>query len=163
MRLDKEFNPVPKIKDKRPKSKKKKLQMYKGVSIPSKRVRGNISKKDYERAVREFGDACAVCGSPYIEMHHILYRSHNGRGKWRNLIPLCPEHHRGKTGVHANYKGMSDKLRNERKRMYGDWYWADKYDLYKANLIPNTTDEAYEKFMLTQEKAHKNPSSIVNQ
>lgn len=31
--------------------------------------------------------------------------------------------------------------------MFGEWYWADRYDLFQAGLIPNTTQETFEKFM----------------
>jgi hypothetical protein len=41
--------------------------------------------------------------------------------------------------------------------------WADKYTLFKEGLIPNTTDDAYEHFMLQQEKDNKSPIYIVCQ
>lgn len=57
-------------------------------------------KKDYAR-VAEIG--CILCRHRGVldtpaELHHIR----NG-GKRENspVIPLCPEHHRGKTGVHG--------------------------------------------------------------
>jgi hypothetical protein len=43
-------------------------------------------------------------------------------------------------------------LREDREAFYGKWFWADKYTLFKEGLIPNTTDEAYERFMIQQEK-----------
>lgn len=49
-------------------------------------------------------DNCFVCASPYVEVHHVIY----GRGRrkisdaYGLVIPLCPEHHRGQTGVHFN-------------------------------------------------------------
>ena len=50
---------------------------------------------------------CAYCNflhGPHnpgpVELHHL--RSGGwGRGSYKTLIPLCPEHHRGKTGVHG--------------------------------------------------------------
>lgn len=47
---------------------------------------------------------CFICGSPYVEVHHMIY----GRGRrelsdrYGLVIPLCYEHHRGQTGVHFN-------------------------------------------------------------
>lgn len=134
----------PKPKERRYKKKKKKLETYKGRTIPPARARGNISKKEYEKAVEAFGAVCAYCGDPYIEMHHIRFRSHQGRGNFRNLIPLCKNHH---NQAHQN-RQFADSLREQRIEMFGEWYWADKYDLFKAGLITNTTESAYEKFFL---------------
>lgn len=39
-----------------------------------------------------------------VELHH-LRTGGWGKGDYKTLIPLCPEHHRGKTGVH----GMGSK------------------------------------------------------
>ena len=135
--------PKPKYKEKRPKKRKKKLEVYKGRTIPSAKTRGQISKREYERMIEEFGSACIICGSPYVEAHHLRFRSQGGRGKWRNLVPLCKEHH---MKAHSDRK-FADWLREERKKRFGSWYWADEYDLFKAGLIPNTTKEAFEKYM----------------
>ncbi len=69
-----------------------------------------------------------------------------GRGKYRNLRFLCNECHTGENGVHRN-KEKLEQLQAEHERLYGEWYWADEYDLFKAGLIPNTTTDAYETFM----------------
>ena len=53
--------------------------------------------------------------------------------------------------AHSDRK-FADWLREEREKMYGSWYWADEYDLFKAGLIPNTTKEAFEKFMREEER-----------
>jgi len=163
--FSKEFNPVPKVtkqrkdkprrkgKAKIPKKRKKKLEVYKGRTIPSKKTRGKISKKDYEKAIEVYGPYCAECGSPYIEMHHVKPKgfSNDGRGVWRNLVPLCPEHHKGKTGVHQN-RELMEKYQKRHEELYGPYYYCDKWDLFKMGLIPNTTTEAYEKFMREEEK-----------
>jgi len=64
-----------------------------------------MNVKRYMREVAEMG--CIVCkrmgypGTP-SELHHP--RAGTGAGRrasdW-DVIPLCPEHHRGKTGVHG--------------------------------------------------------------
>jgi 5-methylcytosine-specific restriction endonuclease McrA len=141
-----EYRPYPKSQQlKKPGKKEKRLEVYKGRTIPSKRQRGKVTKKEYNRAIEANGDACLVCGSKQIEMHHVLFRSKGGRGTWRNLIPLCPEHHRGKTGVHQN-KGLMLHFQKRQRELYGPYYHCDKWDLYKAGLIPNTTDKAFEEF-----------------
>ena len=50
---------------------------------------------------------CMACRRLYgphtpgpVELHH-LRRGGWGKGGYMTLIPLCPEHHRGKTGVHG--------------------------------------------------------------
>jgi len=135
--------PKPKYKEKRPKKRKGKTRVHKGRTIPSARVRGQVSKREYERMIEEFGSVCIVCGNTYIEAHHIRFRSQGGRGKWRNLVPLCKEHH---MKAHQE-RTFADWLREEREKRYGEWYWADEYDLFMAGLIPNTTKEAFERFM----------------
>lgn len=138
----------PNYKERRPKKKKRKLEVYKGRTIPTGKQRSAISKKEYTRAIETFGSVCVICSNPYIEMHHILFRSLMGKGGYRNLTPLCKEHH---ILAHSS-REFSDKLRKERQKMYGEWYWADKYDLFKAGLIPNTDDKTFEKFMREHEQ-----------
>ena len=64
-----------------------------------------LKEKKHMNAVAELG--CAVCrrmgyeGTP-AELHH--KRSGTGAGRrssHMDVIPLCPEHHRGKTGLHG--------------------------------------------------------------
>lgn len=48
--------------------------------------------------------ACRRIHGPHepasVELHH--YRGGGwGKGDYKTLIPLCPEHHRGSTGVHG--------------------------------------------------------------
>jgi hypothetical protein len=155
-----EYRPVPKPvkeskdkprrkgKAKIPKKRKKKLEVYKGRTIPSAKTRGQISKREYERMIEEFGSVYIICGNPYIDAHHCKFRSQGGRGKWRNLVPLCKEHH---MKAHSDRK-FADWLREEREKRFGSWYWADEYDLFKAGLIPNTTKEMFERFMKEEEE-----------
>lgn len=46
---------------------------------------------------------CVICGSPYVEIHHVFH----GRTGVRKsadqdgfIIPLCREHHTGDNGIH---------------------------------------------------------------
>lgn len=48
---------------------------------------------------------CIICGSPYdIEIHHACFGVANRKwsDKYGLVVPLCIEHHRGRTGVHQN-------------------------------------------------------------
>lgn len=151
-----EFRPVPKpvkaerklkpYMKKRPKKKpktKKKLELFKGREIPVSKKRSAISKKDYEQAVEAHGAVCVECTNPYVEMHHAKFRSQQGRGRYRNLIPLCKDCH---SRAHTEF-AFAEKWREWLADRYGPLYWADKYDLFKMGLIPNTTDESFEEFM----------------
>ena len=48
------------------------------------------------------GDTCVVCGSPNIELHHVIYGTANRAlsESFGYVIPLCREHHTGKCGIH---------------------------------------------------------------
>lgn len=135
-------------KRKKPRKKKKKSETYKGRTIPKAKTRGDISKKEYNKAIDEFGACCAYCGNPRVEMHHIKFRSQGGRGVYRNLIPLCNLHHRK---AHQD-REFSERLRAERVKQFGEWYWVDRFDLYKAGLIPDPTEKHFEIFMKEQER-----------
>lgn len=52
-------------------------------------------KKVYEETFELFNGCCALCGSPYIQMHHIRYGGlYGGRKTYMgNVIPLCKIHH----------------------------------------------------------------------
>lgn len=146
-----EWNPVPKpvskpkdkpkYKEKRPK-KKKNPNLYRGRIIPTQKERTRITPEAYKRMIQEFGEYCHLCGHSGIEAHHITFRSAMGSGQWRNLIGLCKRCH---LEAHK-HKTITDQLREEREALFGKWYWADVYTLFKEGLVPNTTMEAYERF-----------------
>lgn len=91
-----------------------------------------IAEKRHMGRVAQLG--CAVCfrlglGETPAELHHP--RSGVGMGqraKHASVIPLCPEHHRGKTGVHGlGVKGFQRSygfdeadLLSDTKRRLGD-------------------------------------------
>lgn len=45
---------------------------------------------------------CEVCGSPYIERHHIVFRSQGGLDFELNLKDLCVEDHKGNKSPHKD-------------------------------------------------------------
>jgi 5-methylcytosine-specific restriction endonuclease McrA len=160
--MDLGFHPVPKpksppkekpkYKEKRPK-KKKNPNLYRGRIIPTRKERTRITETDYKRMMEEFGEYCHLCGYTPVEAHHIVFRSHMGSGNWRNLVPLCHRCH----GFAHKYKTFAEQLREERTELFGEHFSKDKYSLFKEGLIQNTTDEAYERFMIKQENGNKNP------
>jgi hypothetical protein len=58
-------------------------------------------KEAYNKTFELFGGCCAICGSPYIEMHHIRYGACGRKTYLGNVIPLCKAHH---MEVHSNKK-----------------------------------------------------------
>lgn len=58
-------------------------------------------KEVYEKSSQMFDNCCAICGSPYIHLHHIRYGACGRKTYMGNVIPLCEEHHRL---VHSNKK-----------------------------------------------------------
>ena len=66
-------------------------------------------KEVYEKTFELFDGYCAICGSPYIQMHHIRYGGlYGGRKTYMgNVIPLCKYHH---DLVHTNKDKYMPKL-----------------------------------------------------
>lgn len=60
-------------------------------------------KQVYEKTLELFGGCCALCGIPYVQLHHIRYGGlYGGRKTYMgNVIPLCKTHH---DLVHTNKK-----------------------------------------------------------
>ncbi len=64
-----------------------------------------LAEKKHMGRVAQLG--CAVCfrlklGETPAELHHPRRGTGGGqRAKHMDVIPLCPEHHRGNTGVHG--------------------------------------------------------------
>jgi hypothetical protein len=103
--------------------------------------------------IKEFGEYCLNCGHTPDRGSSYRFSLADGSGQWRNLAPLCGRCH----GLAHKIKSYADQLREDREALYGKWFWADKYTLFKEGLIPNTTDDAYERFMVQQEKDNKSP------
>lgn len=157
--LSQNFYPAPKPSfEKRPK-KKKKVQRMKGRRVPTQKERGAISKKSGNKALEVYNHQCGGCGygGEALELHHILFRSQGGRGQWRNIVPLCRRCH---DACHGKFQNESDASVLEEwdamfKRLheakYGPHFGSDVWDLFSKGLVPNTTPEAYERFMEQEE------------
>lgn len=61
-------------------------------------------KKLIDGPVWDAGAYCVVCGSPWIQHHHVAGGTANRRKSDRlgYIIPLCAEHHTGSNGIHRN-------------------------------------------------------------
>ena len=75
-------------------------------------------KEVYEKTLELYKGCCALCGSPYVQLHHIRYGACGRKTYMGNVIPLCKEHH---DLVHTNKRkyqpmliDMIDRRINER-------------------------------------------------
>lgn len=116
--------------------------------VPKQGKRGIITKDQYQEALDWFGDSCNYCGSYPVEMHHVTFRGKQGRGVYRNLMPLCKQHH---MMAHSS-REFADNLREERIERYGEYYYMDAHDLTYHNLIDEPSQAKYEAFMKSQER-----------
>ncbi|CAA2107674.1 Ref family recombination enhancement nuclease [Variovorax paradoxus] len=76
------------------------------VSVPkTERAAGGVLEQLHKSRLVELGCMCCDMAldmfTPDVELHHRRAGQGWGKGDWMTLIPLCPEHHRGATGVHG--------------------------------------------------------------
>ena len=83
---------------KKTKPKEKKF----GFKLPeANRIKPKAYKnKKYLSYMHNSGKVCFVCGDCNIELHHIKDKDILGRDDSK-IIPLCPEHHRGRFSPHG--------------------------------------------------------------
>ena len=83
--------------------------------------------KKAKSIIVESMDNCFVCGSPYVEVHHIMYGTANRKlsDKYGLIIPLCQEHHRGQTGVHFK-RDLDIYLKKLAQEKYNSVYGTDR-------------------------------------
>ena len=83
-------------------------------------------------------DNCFVCGSPYVEVHHVIYGVANRKlsDKYGLVIPLCNEHHRGSTGIHFN-KSFDMAMKKLAQEKFEAVYGADISfaEVFRKNYI----------------------------
>lgn len=71
---------------------------------------------DKKHMARVAALGCICCSHVYghndtlAEVHHVRARHGFGRTSHLMTIPLCPEHHRGKTGVHNHGRNEWEAL-----------------------------------------------------
>ena len=83
-----------------------------GISYGTNLLMATKNEKNAYRKIAELG--CILCssilgfeGTP-AELHHI--RRYGTKRSTSFVVPLCPEHHRGNTGVHGlGHKGFENK------------------------------------------------------
>lgn len=64
--------------------------------------------KQRYRASRRLPQACVVCGSRQVDLHHLTY-SRIGRERLTDLVPLCREHHDEAHVIRAKARAAGQK------------------------------------------------------
>ena len=77
--------------------------------------------------------SCAVCGSPAVEIHHLIRKAHSiTRTELMNGFGLCIEHHKGsELSPHGTPEAFEEWLRDNRPETY---YWL-KHNRYKVGRV----------------------------
>ena len=91
--------------------------------MTSDQVYRNVLERDNRRCQDQ------DCGrGMYVEIHHVVARSHGGETEEKNLICLCPHCHRGKDkGAGAHTHEARKRHLNYLREKYGYKYTERKY------------------------------------
>ena len=73
--------------------------------------------------IQEDTNYCFVCGRYGTEIHHIFFGTSNRKmsDKYRCVVGLCCEHHRGNSGVHHN-RELDLELKRMAQRRFEEVY-----------------------------------------
>jgi ferredoxin len=135
----------PKFKEIRYPKKKKKIKkpyVSHGVNIPSRTKRAEFTIVQKHLVIDLWGNTCRNCGSINFQIHHRKFRSGLGRNNPRNGCPLCLECHEK---CHTD-AAFAQKWRDEAKSIWGEYYFWDKYDLWKHGMIERPTEPLMDQF-----------------
>lgn len=71
----------------------------------------------------EIGETCLICGSPYVQHHHIFHGTSRRAfaEKYGYVIPLCQNHHTGRDGIHFN-REMDEYFMKQAQKDYEQHY-----------------------------------------
>lgn len=85
--------------------------------------------------------SCSVCGRPYSELHHIVFRSQAPymREVKINHKYLCSEHHRGNNSPHRN-KEIDVKYKKELQKKLFELFSKEYYTVEEISEILGVTE-----------------------
>lgn len=93
---------------------------------------------------------CKVCGNPYTELHHIMFRSEVKTLEHckLNLVNLCVEHHKGTYGVHGS-KGarLNRKLKLEFQNTLEELWGKQYLTKEEINNVLRINDKALNRLL----------------
>ena len=82
-------------------------------------------------------DYCFICGRYGTEIHHIFFGTSNRKmsDKYRCVVGLCYEHHRGNSGVHHNRELDLELKRMAQKRFQEVYPEYDFLAIFGRNYL----------------------------
>ena len=104
------FNPVPK-NPYRPRK-------------PTKANRGKFSEKTRKAIHERDNYSCRVCSVQASQIHHVRFKSANGRGVYTNGMTVCQSCH---SDIHKHH-GKAEYWRSKFSEKYGEDYYKDEWD-----------------------------------
>jgi 5-methylcytosine-specific restriction endonuclease McrA len=78
--------------------------------LDPKKEYAEVTEELYVYVVTRDNYLCQMCGKIGHDVHHIIFRSQQGKHKANNLILLCNECHTGNFGVHGLTKEVEQQL-----------------------------------------------------
>lgn len=82
-----------------------------------------VDERDHHR--------CVICGSPYIQHHHVIFRSAGGSDTPENLVCLC-------SGCHSVY--AHGKKSKSWQKMLIDYVSDERFDAFYAKHLSKIND-----------------------
>lgn len=91
---------------------------------PTQTSRSNFSKAVREEIFKRDDHCCVLCGRWSSIIHHVMFRSHGGRGVVSNGVTICQDCH---DQVHQHHI-KSLMLQRKMRIRYGPDYFRDEWD-----------------------------------
>ncbi len=92
---------------------------------PSKASRGKFSPKVIAEILERDNEVCVLCSAQAEDIHHVKFKSQNGRNVATNGVCICRDCHDLAHSIEAIRKQLED-MQIER---FGEDYYKDEYDL----------------------------------
>ena len=81
----------------------------------------------------EVAETCVVCGSPFVQHHHIFHGSHRRKfaDRYGYIIPLCMDHHVGANGIHQVKNRKYDLFWKREAQKHYEQYYGSREDFIR--------------------------------
>jgi len=108
--------------------------------------KANKQERAYMGRVAELG--CLICGGIPEIHHNTKNRGYGAKSSNYDIMPICPDHHRGEEGIHHigvktwedKYGDQDDLVKRVRLRIYADILQND-YEKHEAERIGKSVEE----------------------
>lgn len=81
----------------------------------------------------DVGLTCVICGSPFVQRHHIFHGTHRRAfaERYGYVIPLCMKHHTGSDGIHQAKNRERDLEWMRRAQRHYETYYGTREDFIR--------------------------------